>query len=232
MIGLSFQQELRCVRPPANESVFWEREAQRLGRCLSKLGPAGTERLENYDLHLAHAEFAEADRRLAEGRLAAGAKRFLGLSIGTKQPVKDWGDDNWRAVLEGLDLPGYGLVLIGSVEEKERSQNIARNRLGTMLNLCGMVSPRISAAVIRRADLFLCHDSGHMHLAATVGTKCVAVFSAKDPPGMWFPTGSRHTVLYPPPSATSIESIRPAEVVEAVKTALAKELCRESSDAR
>lgn len=232
MVGLPFRRELRSVRPPASNGALWEREAHRLERTLVPLGSAGVDCLENYDLRLSDAELAEADRRLAEGGIGtAGARRMLGLSIGTKQPVKDWGDDNWRAVLEGLDLRDYGLVLIGSAEERERSQTLARNWPGTVLNLCGSVSPRVSAAIVRRVDLFLCHDSGPMHLAAAVGTRCVAVFSPKDPPGMWFPVGSHHRILYPPPGAVSIQAVRPRDVIEAVTRMLAKEVSREPSDA-
>jgi glycosyltransferase involved in cell wall biosynthesis len=42
----------------------------------------------------------------------------------------------------------------------------------------------------------VCHDSGPMHLAATMGVPCVAIFSARAKPGEWFPRGDHHTVLY------------------------------------
>ena len=32
-------------------------------------------------------------------------------------------------------------------------------------------------------------------LAAAMGTPCVAIFSSRDLPGMWYPYGSQHTVL-------------------------------------
>jgi ADP-heptose:LPS heptosyltransferase len=34
-----------------------------------------------------------------------------------------------------------------------------------------------------------------MHLAAAAGTPCVALFSAREWPGMWFPYGVPQTVL-------------------------------------
>jgi heptosyltransferase III len=36
-----------------------------------------------------------------------------------------------------------------------------------------------------------------MHLAALVGTPCVAVFSARAKPGVWFPRGSHNRIFYP-----------------------------------
>jgi ADP-heptose:LPS heptosyltransferase len=67
-----------------------------------------------------------------------------------------------------------------------------------VLNLCGQLTPRESSAVYRRACVYLGHDSGPMHLAAAVQTPCVAIFSARQPAGVWFPFGLGHRVLYRP----------------------------------
>jgi len=52
------------------------------------------------------------------------------------------------------------------------------------------------AALIQAADLFLGHDSGPMHLAAAVGTPCVAIFGAASPL-QWSPHGEGHRVVAP-----------------------------------
>ena len=49
-----------------------------------------------------------------------------------------------------------------------------------------------------RAKAFLGHDSGPMHLAAAVGTTCVAIFASRNIPRVWFPYGKQHRVLYHP----------------------------------
>jgi heptosyltransferase-3 len=38
-------------------------------------------------------------------------------------------------------------------------------------------------------------DSGPQHLAASVGTPCVAIFSQRNPRRRWYPHGNRHRVL-------------------------------------
>jgi ADP-heptose:LPS heptosyltransferase len=55
---------------------------------------------------------------------------------------------------------------------------------------------RETAAVIQRARLYIGHDGGLMHLAHAVGTRCVSVFSGYSRPGVWFPYGRGHRVLY------------------------------------
>ncbi len=44
--------------------------------------------------------------------------------------------------------------------------------------------------------MFLGHDSGPMHLAASVGTPVVAVFAARNIPRVWFPLGEQNEVVY------------------------------------
>jgi heptosyltransferase-3 len=221
-VGLPFASNLRTTRPPDSPGGLWESEAHRLARCVAPLGSAKIDQAANWDLKLSLAELSSADDLLREQLpRASDGLRLIGLSVGTKQAVKDWGEDNWRAALDGLNNPDLGLVLIGSAEERERSQEVARRWNGPILNFCGRTSPRVSAALIKRTELMLCHDSGPMHLAASVGTRCVAVFSKHNHPGQWFPFGSGHKILYPPAAADSIHAIRPPEVIEATQSLLA-----------
>jgi ADP-heptose:LPS heptosyltransferase len=128
----------------------------------------------------------------------------LAVSVGTKVQSKDWGRENWQALLERLGgmYPGYALALMGAPEESEASEFAAdgwRRAAGVgspVINLCGPLTPRESAACFARAELFLGHDSGPMHLAATVGTPCVAIFAARNIPRVWYPHGKQHRVIY------------------------------------
>jgi ADP-heptose:LPS heptosyltransferase len=65
-----------------------------------------------------------------------------------------------------------------------------------VVNLCGKLSPRETAAVFQYASVFLGPDSGPMHLAACAGVPCVIAFSARGLPGVWYPAGKQHRVLY------------------------------------
>jgi len=119
-------------------------------------------------------------------------------SIGAKADTKDWTDTNWTNLLKRLSslYPSLGLVLLGSSDEQPRSDTLLGSWCGPKANLCGLASPRVSAAVIQRAKVFVGHDSGPMHLAGAVGTPSVAIFSARNPPGQWYPRGNHHTILY------------------------------------
>jgi len=66
---------------------------------------------------------------------------------------------------------------------------------GRGLVAAGALRVRDSAALLERCRLFIGNDTGTMHLAASSGVPCVALFSARDEPGKWEPMGERNVVL-------------------------------------
>ncbi len=177
-----------------------EPECERLVRNLRELGEARVGETEAWDLGLTAAERSAAEEALA----GVGGRPVLAVSVGTKVQSKDWGVERWRALLLvlGGEYPRYGLALMGAAEESVASERAAEGwRCGAgagsvVVNLCGRLTPRESAACLARAWVFLGHDSGPMHLAAAVGTRCVAVFAARNLPRVWFPYGAGHRVVY------------------------------------
>ncbi len=214
-----------------------EPECERLVRNLAPLGDAAIHTRAAWDLGLTPAEEARAREALRP----AGSRPVLAVSVGTKMQSKDWGRENWRALLArlGARFPGYALLLTGVNEESDSSLYAAegwRDAAGDealVLNLCGQLTPRESAAAFAQSRLFLGHDSGPMHLAATGGTPCVAIFAARNIPRVWFPYGPGHRVIYHEVNCMGcgletcilerkkcLTSIKVDEVYEAVETAL------------
>jgi ADP-heptose:LPS heptosyltransferase len=145
-------------------------------------------------------ELQPAERDSVQPLLAplGRGRPFSALSVGTKVPVNDWGQDRWQELLDQLrqTASDHALVFIGSADEAARcDQLLARWPTGG-LNLCGKLSPRQSAAVLERAALFIGHDSGPMHLASSVGIPVVSIFAARNKPGVWFPYGNEANVFY------------------------------------
>jgi heptosyltransferase-3 len=197
LIGVPTTQDMQQNRREDSALVF-EPEASRLTRNLAELGEAHLEDPESWNLHLTEVERDRAREVLAP----ATGHPILAVSVGTKVQSKDWGRDNWRALLNRLAAlyPDFAIALCGAAEENESSEFAAsgwrENSLSPIINLCGLLSPRESAAVISQARAFLGHDSGPMHLAAAVQTPCVAIFAARNKPRVWFPYGKQHRVLY------------------------------------
>jgi heptosyltransferase III len=190
IVGLAWRRYRRTTQDGVYES-----EVDRLAKSISAIGDARPDDPANWDLRLSSAERVRAIELLREW---PGGNSFVACSVGTKVEVNDWGVRNWQSLLAKLGNrnPELGLLLFGVTEEKDLSSKAAAEWRGPLLNLCGVTSPREMAALLGSARLFVGHDSGPMHLAAAVGTRCVAVFSARNLPQVWFPYGHGHRVIY------------------------------------
>lgn len=197
LVGVPLTEDMQQNRWIEQEQAL-EPEGARLARNLAELGETDLDAPESWDLHLTEAEHARA----AEVLRSVVDSPLIAVSVGTKVQSKDWGRENWRALLErvGTLYTGYALALCGAPEESEASEFAAEGWRaacsGPVVNLCGVLTPRESAAVFARARVFLGHDSGPMHLAAAVQTPCVAIFAARNKPRVWFPYGGQHRVVY------------------------------------
>ena len=174
--------------------TLWESEAARLARCVSELGAIDLNEPAWWDLRLTAQELGRAEAALQP----AAGEPIIACGPGTKVQAKDWGTENWCALMSKLtvNFPGHSLVLVGAKEDREVSEQLAARWRGKTVNLCGELAPRETAAVLRRAELFLGPDSGPMHFAALAGVPCVIAFAARIRPGIWFPQGKGHRILY------------------------------------
>lgn len=214
VIGTPRRMDLRQHRFDSATRLF-ESEAHRIARCLSSLGNARVDDPANWDLNLTAEEHAEAEEHLGHW---PGTRRYLAISVGSKIAAKDWGEAAWRTVVEqlGKECSALGIAFIGGREDRERSDRVSAVWPGPTINLSGLLSPRLSAAVLARAAVFVGGDGGPMHLASTVGTTCVVVFGDYNQPGTWHPFGRRHRVIH----EASLTAIQPDRVVKEVSDVL------------
>jgi ADP-heptose:LPS heptosyltransferase len=190
-----------------------EHEAERLARNLSPKIAVDL-REPSWDLCLSLAECATATERMTR---LLGWRPIVAVAPGARIPAKDWGEDRWDALLGLLQtrIPAMSLVFVGAPDERPLAERLGRRWTGVKLNLCGELTPRESAAVLQKCNLLLCHDSGPMHLAASQGTRCLALFGNFNRPRQWFPYGTHHVVIYEAEGVRNISVERVADAVEA-----------------
>ena len=194
IIGVPFMAVLRENQWLDNEQRY-EHESHRLARCISVLGSPKLDSPESWDLHLTHSENERTRKVLCD---LGKDVPFIACGVGSKVEVKDWGKASWEMLLQRLfhRYRGFAVVFVGAKAERDLCDQIGRSWIGKKLNLSGLLTPRESASVLGKATLFIGHDGGPMHLAAAMGTTCVAIFSARNKPGVWFPYGENHHVFY------------------------------------
>ncbi len=193
IIGAPAARDLRDARVD-KATGFEEYEASRLARSLAELGPIDLDDAKNWDLRLTDAELRAGDEALAP----FNGEPFIAVNMGGKFVEKLWGPGNWRELLRSLSVSHgrYGLLFLGAADEAEAVAEVADIWPGTVVNACGQLLPRESAAALRRASLFVGHDSGPMHLAAAVGVTCVALFGSLSLPRRWHPYGRQHRIVH------------------------------------
>jgi len=193
-----------------------EFEAARLARCLAPLGQIDLDDPGIWDLRLRPREI-ESARRWLRPVEACG---FVAVNIGGKVARKDWGDDNWTALLRVMAVrcADLALVFFGSADEFERAGKLAAVWPNLRLNLCGRLAPRESAAAMRNALFFVGHDSGPLHLAAAVGVPCVGIYGNFNEPKWWHPVGSCHRIIH---DMRGVRSITPEAVDAAIGSVVA-----------
>jgi len=107
--------------------------------------------------------------------------RFLAIVVGAAWATKEIPRDK---ILELISRSAFEhIVLIGGPADKDRAQQIEQQSKRDIQNLTGMLTITESAYVLQQAASVVSGDTGMMHIAASLGTPCVAVF------------GSTHKVL-------------------------------------
>lgn len=121
-------------------------------------------------------------------------KKWIGIQLGGGPSEKAWDPANWaRLACRVLDQhPEYGVVLLGSKDEKDRSVKMltAMARIGydpqTVITLVGRSDFDLWASVVSRCHWVFSTDSAAVHLASVLGTR---VLNVSVGPARWAETG-------------------------------------------
>ncbi|WP_207480882.1 glycosyltransferase family 9 protein [Arenibaculum pallidiluteum] len=166
------------------------------------------------------------ERRAAE--LLDGKHPIVTVGLGASKPIKFWPVDRYVELASRL-RPLLGgdpwFMTVGSAAEAEMSRaflaSVPENR---RIDLPA-IAPRIEfqAACIARADFYVGNDSGHMHVAASLGVPTLGIFGPTDSQ-VYGPFGPRvASVGVGAPGETGvIERVGVDTVFEAARALLAR----------
>lgn len=101
---------------------------------------------------------------------------WLVLGLGASHKDKDWPDDHWCVLLQQLARTcGATLFVIGGPSWRTRADRVIADAAVNAVNACDL-SIMQSAALCKRAALFVGADSGGLNIAAAVGTAAYGLF--------------------------------------------------------
>lgn len=122
-----------------------------------------------------------ADALLAEHGIAA-QDHFTALIPGARWIAKQWLPERYGELADRLLEAGLGpIVLLGSPDERPVAESVRASCRHELINLTGETTLSGLVAMLARAKLVVCNDSGPMHLAAALNRPMAAIFGPTDP---------------------------------------------------
>jgi ADP-heptose:LPS heptosyltransferase len=128
------------------------------------------------------------------------ADRLVVIHPGAQLPSRRWPAERFAAVADHLAADGWQIAITGTAAEAALTGAALGAMEAPALHLAGSTSLGSLAALVSRAQLVVCNDTGVSHIAAAVRTPSVVVASGSDT-RRWAPLDrALHRVLadYPP----------------------------------
>ncbi len=150
----------------------------------------------------------------SEARSLTNRKSKILVHPGSRSPFRVWPPERFAAVCDRLqDELGAQVFLVAGPAEQPLVQQIRAHAQSHLVAIERALPVGEFAALAAQFDVFLCHDSGPMHVAAAVGTPVVALFGSQNAT-IWRPLGDRHTVLQTPLPCACLGEAAPTPCVK------------------
>jgi ADP-heptose:LPS heptosyltransferase len=171
-------------------AVRWPEHGQEIERCLALVDRLG---LPRRGLHL---ELPLRDDERHDAAVLAGTRPYAIVHPGARWPSRRWPVERFAAVADALAERGLAIAITGSAAEAPIAHALAAAMQHPAVDLTGRTSLWVLGALVERAQLVVCNDTGISHVAAATGTRSVVVACGSDV-SRWAPLdGERHRVLW------------------------------------
>lgn len=162
-------------------------------------------------------------------------RNFIGFHVGSRKsiPTRLWSADRWAKVADFLaSQKSHKIIFIGGKEDLQETKKVMKLMKSPAVNLVGRLKIEETAAIMKKFKLFICANSGPMHIAAALNIPTVALCGSS--PEQWHPYNKNATVIRkiinrkycnPPCDAKKckyednlcMESIKTEDVIESIR---------------
>lgn len=146
-------------------------------------------------------------------------REYVCVHPGASVEARRWLPEKFAVVADALAARGLQVVLTGTAAEADLTQAVQASMHFSSVDLAGRTSLGAIAALLSRARLLVCNDTGISHLAAALRVKSVVIFSASDPK-RWAPLDREHHRIL----VSGQWSVEPAAVIAQVEDLLWQEV--------
>jgi heptosyltransferase-2 len=148
---------------------------------------------------LAASPEGEAAARALLDRLLPGRSRFAVLAPRSAYgPAREWPATRFSTLAQRLAARGLAVLVCGTAAERGTCAEVAREAGAGVVSAAGETDLPALAALVARASLAVCNDSGLAHLAGAVGTPTLTLYGSTS--SAWTAAlGPRVRILQHPP---------------------------------
>lgn len=145
------------------------------------------------------------------------ARGAIAFHPGSGSPDKLWPLEGWGEVMQWARQLGIDSIIIRGPAEEERDLALLRERTMPHWPWVEAWSLPDLAALLKRCQIVVSHDSGIAHLAAAVEATTLALFGPTDPQ-RWGPRSPRTCVLQPAVAQPlTLHSLPPTMVIQTLE---------------
>jgi ADP-heptose:LPS heptosyltransferase len=122
-------------------------------------------------------------------------RRFVVVHPGASVPARRWPLERFAAIADALADAGFAVALSGVASERALTARLAGLMRHRAIDLAGHTDLGTLGALVAKAALVVCNDTGISHVAAATETPSV-VISTGENPARWSPANRRlHRVM-------------------------------------
>ncbi len=163
------------------DSLPYDRERSMLDSCLDLARAAGASPVTRRPVFCVDEVARERARAVLSEAGVAPGRSFAVIAPAANRTPAQWDAKRFAQVATGFLEDGLVPVLVGRDGDRAVTSSVAERIGPGAADLTGRTSLRDLAAVLERAEVLVCNDSGPAHLAAAVACPTVAVFGPTDP---------------------------------------------------
>jgi heptosyltransferase-3 len=122
-------------------------------------------------------------------------RALIGISPSSKQMSNRWSTQNFLHLVKRLDMTSqYEIIFFGGGNDINFCDELSA-ACQSNLNAAGKFDIWGSAALMSHCNFMISLCTGPLHLAASIGVKCIDLQSARSHRGKWDPFGDQNLVI-------------------------------------
>lgn len=114
----------------------------------------------------------------------------------SKGSAREWGLENFSALIDNLDKNKFKVFISGTKDEGILVKPLLEKHK-EVVDLTGQLSLKQFISFINQADALVAASTGPLHIASALGKKAIGLFAPMRPihPGRWMPVGEKANYL-------------------------------------